>query len=558
MDRTGSCSFPTFADSPAVDPNQGVRSSAAVPTAESAVVEAGAGSANAVGREAPADPTGEAAKLILVVDDEQEVRSYLCTLLELEGYEVRQAQSGPEALELLESNPPDAMILDLNLPTMSGFEVLERFRALGGITPTVVVSALNDVDTVVRAMKLGATDYITKPFESEELRMILARVVPRSMRHLDNRYSPAPIAAPGAADVLLAEGTEADEGACQGGPAMQRVWELITQIADTDVPALITGESGVGKDLVARAIHSRSPRRDQLFVKINCAALPASLLESELFGHERGAFTGATRERPGKFELAHKGTIFLDEIGEMPVELQAKLLQALQDEEFFRIGGKRPVRVDVRVVAATNRELAQAMKEGTFREDLYFRLNVVHIAVPPLRTRRGDVKGLIEFFLHKYNGRYGHRTEARGSTPTIPDALMQKLLEYSWPGNVRQLENVIRRWVVLRDERYVLEELRDPEETVEPTDATPAEGAQLVTDSTLSLLDIGRRAAREAEKVAIVETLTRTGWNKRRAAAELQVSYKALLYKIKECGIISPHAQAAAAAQSARNVRVAR
>jgi two-component system response regulator AtoC len=514
--------------------------------------------------------------VVLVVDDDPDVRHYLGMVLESEGYGVRLAGGGPEALDLIRAQSIDAVILDLNLPGMTGFEVLERCRLIGEAPPVIVVSGLNDVDTVVRSMKLGAADYITKPVDTDELRLLLAKVV--ASRRVDEPVERAvpvrePLPDPDSADDDADESGGAETPAAEleaapepeiddaddgvenpvppdsewftGGASMRRVWDLTGQIADTDVPVLITGESGVGKDIVARAIHQSSVRRDQLFVKINCAALPATLLESELFGHERGAFTGATRERAGKFELAHKGTIFLDEIAEMPVDLQAKLLQALQDETFYRVGGKRPVQVDVRVIAATNRDLAQAMRIGTFREDLYFRLNVVHVSVPPLRTRRPEVQPLIEFFLRKYAGRY-----RKGSIPAIPDRLQQRLLAYSWPGNVRQLENIIRRWVVLRDERYILEELQKDVDTQGQESTEEIAELPLETGEPLSLLDIGRRAAREAEKVAIIETLTRTGWNKRRAAAELQVSYKALLYKIKECGIVSPHAAAAAAAQA--------
>jgi two-component system response regulator AtoC len=326
------------------------------------------------------------------------------------------------------------------------------------------------------------------------------------------------------------------------GP-MERVWGLVRRISDTDVPVLIVGESGVGKDVVARRIHATSHRSGRAFVKINCAALPGELLESELFGHEKGAFTGAHAEKPGKFELAHEGTIFLDEIGEMDPRLQAKLLQVLQDEEFYRVGGKRSVRVDARVVVATNRNLEEAIRGGTFREDLFYRLNVVTIRVPPLRERKEEIGPLARQFVEKYRRRYG------GGLEEIPLEVMERFHAHDWPGNVRELENLVRRLVVLRDPAMVLGELgpphRAPPNSVAAMPAIGrAGGAPAPLHVALSddapLKEVGRRAARIAEREAILRALMRTGWNKRKAALRLQISYKALLYKIKECGIVDP------------------
>lgn len=308
--------------------------------------------------------------------------------------------------------------------------------------------------------------------------------------------------------------------------AMRRVFEMVDRIADADVPVLIRGESGVGKEVVARAIHDRSRRAGRPFVKINCAALPSELLESELFGHEKGAFTGAHAEKPGKFELAHRGTILLDELGEMHVALQAKLLQVLQDEEFYRVGGRRSVRVDARVLVATNRELEEEIERGAFREDLYYRLNVVSIRVPPLRERKEDIAHLVSHFMSKYADRKG--------APTLRPEVLRRFIEHSWPGNVRELENMVRRLVVLGDEEAVLGELmvrgKDKGSPPPPVPAAEQEG----------LKAIAKRAAMLAEKDAIEQMLKLTGWNKRRAAERLQISYKALLYKIKECGICDP------------------
>lgn len=317
-----------------------------------------------------------------------------------------------------------------------------------------------------------------------------------------------------------------ENGFISRSDAMRRIFEIVDRISNADVPVLIRGESGVGKEVVAREIHGRSSRASKPFVKINCAAIPAELLESELFGHEKGSFTGAYTEKPGKFELASGGTIFLDELGEMPTALQAKLLQVLQDEEFYRVGGKKRVRVDSRVVVATNRELEEEIELGRFREDLYYRLNVVSVRVPPLRERKEDIPPLVDLFAARYGERY-----TAGPTTVRPEVL-QRFMEHSWPGNVRELENMVRRLVVLGDETLVLEELsvRGPKPLEPPEEEGPEEG----------LKTISKRAAMLAEREAIERTLKLTGWNKRRAAERLQISYKALLYKIKECQIVDP------------------
>jgi two-component system response regulator AtoC len=348
-------------------------------------------------------------------------------------------------------------------------------------------------------------------------------------------------------------------------PAMLSIWDMVDRVAETDVPVFIRGESGVGKEGIARTLHERSPRQGKPFVKINCAALPSELLESELFGHERGAFTGATSEKPGKFELADKGTIFLDEIGEMHPALQAKLLQVLQDEEYYRVGGKRALRADARVVVATNRVLEDEIARGNFREDLYYRLNVVSVLVPPLRDRREDIPGLIEHFRKKYGSKY------RQGAMVFSNEVMQRLSSYDYPGNVRELENLVRRLVVLRDEKYVLDELaatlsRRPAGQVahqqgsaggslppanqglqqQPQRSTPPQGMAPILSvlplgaETVSLKDIARQAAMRAEREVISAMLARTNWNKRKAAVRLQISYKALLYKIKDCGLTDP------------------
>src|SRR3954454_2901529 len=401
---------------------------------------------------------------VLVIDDDEAAREILVELLGRVGYHAFAAADGRSGLDHLNSAavPPEAVLLDLRMPGIDGFEVLRRYRAQGGIAPVIALSAMDDKESVVKAMRLGASDYLVKTIEPDELREAIdrcsapARAGDDAIVAAPARSEPPPVVIRGSAPPPVAPPT------LRRGPpsefvsvssAMLGIWDMVDRVAETDVPVLIRGESGVGKEGIARALHERSARRGKPFVKINCAALPSELLESELFGHERGAFTGATSEKPGKFELADKGTIFLDEIGEMHPALQAKLLQVLQDEEYYRVGGKRPLRADARVVVATNRVLEDEIARGNFREDLYYRLNVVSILVPPLRDRKEDIPGLIEHFRRKYGSKY------RGGVMQFSDEVVRRLCEYDHPGNVRELENLVRRLVVLRDEKFVIDEL---------------------------------------------------------------------------------------------------
>jgi len=322
-------------------------------------------------------------------------------------------------------------------------------------------------------------------------------------------------------------------------PKMQPVRELVAKVAATNTTVLLRGESGVGKEVVARAIHKASPRAHRQFLKVNCAALPGELLESELFGHEKGAFTGAYRQKPGKFEAANGGTLLLDEIGEMPLRLQAKLLHVLQDGEFSRVGGERVICTDVRLIASTNRDLEAAMRAHQFREDLYYRLNVIEIRIPPLRERREEIPGLVDYFLKKFNAQYGRAVD-------IPPETLRAFIEYHWPGNVRELENAVKRIVVLGSARPVHQEIvsalasHGGPRAVGPAAAAAAAAVTLGPDTVINLKEIARQAAREAERVAIKEVLDRVHWNRAKAARLLQISYKALLYKIVQCGLVTP------------------
>ena len=341
-------------------------------------------------------------------------------------------------------------------------------------------------------------------------------------------------------------------------PAMDAVWRMVDRVAATDVPVLVRGESGVGKDVVARTVHARSARANKPFLKINCAALPASLLESELFGYQRGAFTGANNDTKGKFELASEGTLFMDEIGEMPPEMQAKLLQVLQDGEYFRVGGTKAVRVNTRVVVATNRDLEAEILKGTFCSDLYYRLNVVSVRVPALRERPEDIVPLVEHFMSKYARRYDSGMDL------VPEDVLALIQAYQWPGNVRELENLVRRMVVLNDPRCIVKELSAiaapaavaagsaPSPIVlapSPSRLSPAEALELLGIvkveelDTMPLKDVAHRAQVAAERESIAHTLRKCAWNKRKTALRLQISYKALLYKIKDCGIVDPRVE---------------
>ncbi|MEE9278795.1 MAG: sigma-54 dependent transcriptional regulator [Myxococcota bacterium] len=457
-------------------------------------------------------------KQILVIDDAESIRAYLRSLLPLLGYDVLLAETGAHALERLEGGArPDAILLDVMMPDMDGLETLRRIHRIAPNLPVIMLSVVRKAATVVEAMKLGAADYLDKPFEEAELEAALDRVLDTGAEVMKEGLPGSP---------------RARGQSLWASEQMRCIREILEQIGDACVTVLIHGESGVGKEVVARAVHELSTRRASRFVKVNCAALPEELLESELFGYERGAFTGATTRKIGKFEVASGGTMFLDEIGEMSPKLQAKLLQVLQDGEFSRLGGHAEVCVDVRVVAATNRNLDDMVRKGTFREDLYYRLNVVNVRVPPLRERPEEIPVLTDHFLAMYSREYG-----RELIP-LSDRLRQGFAEYAWPGNVRELENMVKRIVVLQREDGIAQEIFG---SARPGAPGPLdEDVELELDPTeegVSLRDIGKRAAREAERRALRRVLYQTNWNRKKAARILEVSYKTLLQKIKACGL---------------------
>jgi two-component system response regulator AtoC len=454
----------------------------------------------------------------LVVDDAESIRAYLANLLELRGFEVDTAEDGRKGLKLLESGAaPDVVLLDVLMPGDDGLETLKRMREFDAEVPIVMLSVVGTASTIVEALRAGANDYLNKPFEDDELEATLMRVIERGGRD------------PGH---VQAEASTHDVNASVWRSApMRRIREVINQIGDTDVTVLIQGESGVGKEIVARAIHSISTRRDHPFVKVNCAALPEDLLESELFGYEQGAFTGATGRKPGRFELANRGTMFLDEIGEMSPGLQAKLLHVLQERRFARLGGNEEIEVDVRVVCATHRPLLEMVADRTFREDLYFRLNVVNIEIPPLRERRDEIPVLVETFLRRFSNEYEKPIPR-------PSARLEAAFEaYDFPGNVRELENMIKRLVVLENEESILCDLEAGRRGRRGGELEALLAEIEATAGEVPLREVGRRVAMLAERETIGMALDKTRWNRKQAAKLLGVSYKTLLQKIRESGL---------------------
>jgi two-component system response regulator AtoC len=464
---------------------------------------------------------------VMVIDDDPSVRDYMEALVSRQGYRVYAAADGEQALGRLDDVRPDLVTLDVVLPGVDGLETLRRIKQRMPDVPVVMLSGHGQARNIVEAMRLGATDFLRKPFEVEELELAFQKALEK--RALKQEVERLRGRARSETELLLLFGDN---------PKMRQVRDIIEQVADTDITVLVRGESGTGKELVARTIFQLSSRRDRPFVKVNCAALPSELLESELFGFEKGAFTGAQKRKLGKFEYANQGTIFLDEISEMHPNLQAKLLQVLQDGEFSRLGGESDVRVDTRIIAATNRNLEEAVADASFREDLYYRLNVVTVHMPPLRERRDSIPLLVDRFLTKNNEQYGK------SLKQLSNETMEVFMRYHWPGNVRELENMVRRMVVLGNEQAVLDEisLRGPEpEARGQADASLLDfeglGQELDKGESIDLKAISRRAAQVAEKRVIERVLLQTRWNRKEAAERLQISYKALLYKMKENGL---------------------
>src|SRR5437763_315020 len=453
---------------------------------------------------------------VLVVDDEQNLRKVLAATLQREGYEVQVANDGEEAIAALDRDGADVVVSNLVTPRMDGLTLLRKVVARHPDIPVIVITAHGRVDSAVEAMKAGAFDFVTKPFEHTELKAIIAKAARQSD--------------------LNARNVVPDEGALRTeivgkGQQMIELQQIIAKVADAPSTVLIQGESGTGKELVATALHEQSSRRERPFIKINCAAIPRELVEAELFGFEKGAFTGAVQSKPGRFELADGGTLFLDEIGEIPIEMQVKLLRAIQESEFERVGGVKTTRVEVRLIAATSRDLTREIAAGRFREDLFYRLNVVPVILPPLRERREDIPLLVEHFRQKYNARL------KKSVEKIEDDALAALASYTWPGNIRELENVLARTILVAEGTNIRAadlpaSLRQPRPADDSAPAAPG-----VPTTPGPLKEIVKEQVQAIERDLIVRGLEVTGNNVTRTAKLLKISRKSLQMKMKEFGL---------------------
>ena len=449
-------------------------------------------------------------KRVLVADDELNMRRVLEAMLRREGYDVITAANGAEALTGMKSDV-HTVITDLKMPVLDGMALLKRLSAEYPDVPVVMITAHGSVENAVEAVKLGAFDYLEKPFEQDQIRQVVAKAI--------NTYS------------LARQNARPEEPSSRGrfrlvgqSPAIRQIYAIVEKVANTPSTVLITGESGTGKELIARALHENSSRHAGPFIKINCAAIPKTLMESELFGYEKGAFTGAVGAKPGRFELAHGGTLFLDEIGEIPVEMQVKLLRVLQESEFERVGGIKTIKVDVRLVTATNRDLLQDISAGSFREDLYYRLNVVPIHIPPLRERHEDIPLLLEHFLAKFNDRLKKQIDG------VSAEAIARMGAYHWPGNIRELENMMERTMLFCDRTDIQVSDLPPEIGGLPAAATPSPAAA-------SLKEAVRAETERVERELIQKALDETGGNVTQAARKLKISRKSLQTKMKELGL---------------------
>src|ERR1700758_2321192 len=448
---------------------------------------------------------------ILLVDDEPGMLRYIKTLLEVDDYKVETATTGEEALQKIDKGlEPNLVLLDVLMPGIDGLQTLEQLRQLQPGVKVVMLSCVADTRKVVHAMKLGAQDYLTKPFQKAELDAVIDLSLGQGKAVIGGE----------------AEDVGDDIFFIAASPAMRKIRSQAALVAHVDIPVLLLGESGTGKEVLARLIHKLSPRAHRTFLKVNCAAVPADLLESELFGYEAGAFTGANHAKPGKFELCNKGTILLDEIGEMPPLLQAKLLHVLQDQTFSRLGSRTVVKVDVRILAATNINIPEALANKRLREDLYYRLNAFTLSLPPLRDRKEEIPILLKHSMSRMAEQY-----ARPPLPLSPK-LLQACHNHSWPGNLRELNNFLKRYLILGDENLAISELLPRNDGNASTS-----GDSSRTSDTGGLKSLPRSAKDEAEGLAITRALEQTNWNRKQAAAILQISYKALLYKIRQYGI---------------------
>lgn len=445
-------------------------------------------------------------KRVLVADDEKNMRWALKKALLNDGFIIDEAENGQDALNKFDANIYDLIILDIKMPEMNGIEVLKEIRNKDKDIPVIVITAYGTISSAIEAIKLGAADYIQKPFDIDELKHVIKKSLELTNLKEEVKF-------------LREELNGKDFDIIGESPKIKEILSVVKKVAPTDATVLLLGESGTGKELIARAIHNLSKRKDGPYIKVNCAALPENLLESELFGYEKGAFTGALSRKPGRFERAENGTIFLDEIGEIPLSIQAKMLRVLQEKEFERVGGIEVLKADVRVIAATNRNLEQMVRDGTFREDLYYRLNVIPIYIPPLRERADDIPALVRFFIDKHCNKLGL------PKIKIEKTAMQKLKEYSWPGNIRELENVIERLIILNSGSLIKKE------------NLPIEISRARLSNERFVLPPGGVALDELEKDLITQALERTGYNQTKAAKLLSLTRHTLIYRMEKYGI---------------------
>jgi two-component system, NtrC family, response regulator PilR len=456
---------------------------------------------------------------ILVVDDEESIREFFEIMLKREGYDVFTASNGQEALEALKKQPADLIISDIQMPEMSGMELLTKVREIDPETVVVMITAFGSTETAVEAMKLGAYDYVLKPFKIDEVKIIIRQALERRSLKLENQQLKKELGTKYAFDNIIG-----------GAPPMLRIYEMVKRVANTKSSVLITGESGTGKELIARAIHYNGPLKDKPFVTVNCGAIPENLMESEMFGHKKGSFTGAIADKRGLFEVANGGTIFLDELGELPLTMQVKLLRVIQEGTFKRVGGTEDVNVEVRVISATNKVLDHEVKTGKFREDLFYRLNVIQIHCPPLRERREDIPMLASHFLEKFS-------KALGMTiKRVTNEAMDVLKRYHYPGNVRELENIVERTVALEPGQAILPESL-PRHLLEihqqPVGQLDANKIEIDEEKGIEL----ERLTADFERTLLTKALQQTGGVKKKAAKLLNISFRSMRYRVDKYGL---------------------
>lgn len=464
---------------------------------------------------------------ILVIDDDPKVKWLLSEGLS-NNFEFIAATSGNEGLQMVTIEKPNLILLDIKMPEMSGIDVLKKLNKMDNHPEVIMLSGHDETHYVVESMKNGAAEFIKKPFDIKEVEIHINAVLEQNRLKQEVNHLRTELRAKSQYDALIGD-----------SPKITQVKGLVEQVADSELTVLIRGESGTGKEIIARMIHTISSRTDESFTKVNCAAIPRDLLEAELFGYEKGAFTGAHKTKPGRFEVANKGTMFLDEIGDMPLELQSKLLQVLEQQEFVRVGGITNIHVDVRIICATNRNLEEAISRGRFREDLFYRLNEITVFLPPLRDRKEDIPLLVNHFVDKYNKLY-QRTMS-----SLTQNAMDQLISVSWPGNVRQLENLLKQVVVRGDESIITDLLisqtsaaaTGSREAVYRPEAVIPTGTPNAPEESFSLKKVVAETVSREERVLISKVLTKTNWNRRKAADLLEISYRSLLYKIKEYGL---------------------